>query len=87
MTPPLLTLDEVADRLAVSRRTVADLVARGEIAVHRIGRSVRVSEQGLAAYLRRTEVPATAGQGGQVQRFTATGYLGDGPDPLAHLKP
>jgi excisionase family DNA binding protein len=50
MTEPvrLLNLDTVAERLAVSRRTVEKLIAAGELRTVRFGRAVRVTEQALA---------------------------------------
>ena len=47
----LLTLDQVADRLQVSRRTVERLVAAGRIRIVRIGRAIRVTERELEAYV------------------------------------
>lgn len=47
---PLLTLDEAARLLAVSRRTVERLVDAGRIRPVRIGRSVRVTARELEAF-------------------------------------
>ena len=47
----LLTVREVAERLRASERTVRRAIAAAELAVHRIGRSVRISEADLGAYL------------------------------------
>ena len=47
----VLTLDQVAEQLQVSRRTVNRLVAAGRIRVIRIGRQPRVTERELDAYL------------------------------------
>ena len=47
----LLTLATVAERLAVSRRTVARLIEAGELRAVRFGRSVRVTERELAAFV------------------------------------
>ena len=44
----------VADRLAVSQRHVRRLIDRAELPVHRIGGSVRISEDDLARYLAST---------------------------------
>jgi excisionase family DNA binding protein len=49
--PILHTIKQVADRLAVSPRTVHRLIAQGALPVHRIGRAVRVSEDDLARFL------------------------------------
>lgn len=50
---PLLTVQTVADVLGVSTRTVRRLVADGDLTPHRVGRSLRVSEEDLRAYLSR----------------------------------
>ncbi len=47
----LLTIAEVARRLSVSKRTVTRWIERGELAVHRLGRSIRISEADLSAFL------------------------------------
>lgn len=47
----LLTLKNVAERLQVSERTVHRLIEAEELAVIRIGRSVRVSEEALKRLL------------------------------------
>jgi len=47
----LLTLDEVAEKLRVSRRTVERLVDAGRIRVLRVGRRVRVAETELETYV------------------------------------
>jgi excisionase family DNA binding protein len=48
---PLLDLATVASRLGVSLKTVRRMVERGELAVHRIGRLLRVSEMDLHSYV------------------------------------
>ncbi len=52
MTQPvkLLRLDEAAEALAVSRRTLEREVKRRRLRVRRIGRAVRVSAAELARY-------------------------------------
>jgi|GEM_PF-2581184 excisionase family DNA binding protein len=50
MMMPLLTVEAVAENLAVSRSTVVRLIANNEIAVTRIRRTVRISETALADY-------------------------------------
>ena len=49
--PELLTLNQVAAHLQVSRRTVERLVAAGRIRVVHIGRAIRVSDRELEAYV------------------------------------
>ena len=45
------TVNEVANKLQVSVRSIRRLIVDGRIRVHRIGRAVRVSEADLADYL------------------------------------
>jgi excisionase family DNA binding protein len=47
----LLDVDAVADRLDVSSKTVRRHIDRGDLAVHRIGRLLRVSEEDLANFV------------------------------------
>jgi excisionase family DNA binding protein len=49
--PNFLTVDEVAETINVSTRTVHRLIETEALAAHHFGRSVRVSEDDLAAYL------------------------------------
>lgn len=49
--PRLLTVAEVADLFRVSSMTVYRLIRNGELAAVRVGRSYRVREQDLQAYL------------------------------------
>ena len=79
----LLTLDEVADALGVSRRTVEREVQAGTITSHKVRGARRVSEAALAAYVERVEMPATTARSGPARAFHSTGRLGHGPDPLA----
>jgi excisionase family DNA binding protein len=54
----LLTVEQVADHCQTSVRSVRRWVSDGAIACVRIGRSVRIAEQDLAAFLalRRTPI-------------------------------
>lgn len=54
----LLTVAEVADVLRVSTMTVYRLIKNGEIAAIRVGKSYRISESELQAYLDSGEVRA-----------------------------
>ena len=47
----LLTIKDVAERMQVSCRTIHRLVGNGDLKVIHIGRSVRVSEEALKAFL------------------------------------
>jgi excisionase family DNA binding protein len=49
----LLDIPAIASRLGVSAKTVRRLIDRGELAVHRIGRLLRVSEADLRSYVAR----------------------------------
>jgi excisionase family DNA binding protein len=49
--PRLLTIRDVAEFLQVSTRTVHRLIDRGELAVIRIGRSVRVRPEAVHALI------------------------------------
>lgn len=51
--PKLHLIDEVAAILGVSARTVRRMIARGELVACRLGRSVRVHPDDLAAYIDR----------------------------------
>ena len=51
MTTKLLTVPDVAERLAVSPRTVKRVLARGELPVVRVGRLVRVRDEDLHRFL------------------------------------
>lgn len=52
----LLTVEEAADALAISRTSLYVLLGRGEIPVVHIGRSVRVPVDALNAYVARLTV-------------------------------
>ena len=47
----LLTVFEVAERLAVCVRTVRNYISAGVLRVVRIGRAVRVDERDLAVFI------------------------------------
>ena len=54
----LLTVNEVADLLRVSRMTVYRLIKQGDVPALKVGRSYRLREQDIHSYLteRYTEV-------------------------------
>ena len=55
--PRLLSLKGVAEQTTIPRSTWYSLVARGEIRAMRVGRSVRIDERDLLAFIAsRTEV-------------------------------
>lgn len=45
------TVSEVADMLSVSPRSVCRWISEGELSVHKLGRSVRISHPDLMAFL------------------------------------
>lgn len=47
----LYSVRQTAEQLASSEKTVRRLIERGQLRVHRIGRSVRILHDDLAAYL------------------------------------
>ena len=51
--PKLLTVEEVAEVLRVSKMTVYRLAEKGELPSVRVGRSIRIVEDGLDMYLRQ----------------------------------
>ena len=50
----LRTVDQTAELFNTSTRTVRRLIASGELPVHRLGRSVRISDADIAAFLAAT---------------------------------
>jgi len=48
-----LTIDQVATKVSVSSRSVRRWVQTGALAVHRIGRTVRIAPPDLSAFLAR----------------------------------
>ena len=87
MPPRLLTLDEVAEVLGVSRRTVERLVSSRAVASAKVRGARRVQESALAAYVERVEIPATTAGVRPPRPFRSRGRLGEGPDPLASSPP
>ena len=49
--PRLHTVSDVSDSLQVSTKTVRRWIETGDLRVHRLGRSVRISEADLAKFL------------------------------------
>lgn len=58
--PPLLTVAQVAERLAVHPMTVTRLVARGDLGAIRVGGQLRIDPGEFDAYLDRQRVGAAA---------------------------
>ncbi|MBI4859634.1 MAG: helix-turn-helix domain-containing protein [Candidatus Riflebacteria bacterium] len=57
MTSRLLTLPQVAERLQLSESTVRRLVASGQLAAVRLGRSLRFEESALAEMVQASRLP------------------------------
>ena len=55
----LLTVQDVAADLQLSTKTIRRLIERGELPVHRVGRTVRISEEDLLVFTARTKVVST----------------------------
>jgi len=51
------TVDQVADLLEVSTRTVRRWIADGDLTVHRFGRQVRISETDLRVFVAEGRTP------------------------------
>lgn len=47
----LYTPEELAQKLKLSRYTIYEMIKRGDIPAHHIGRSIRISESQLSSYL------------------------------------
>lgn len=52
--PPLLAIPATAEKLGVSVRTVRRMIDAGDLHVHRLGRSIRVSEEDRELFLLRS---------------------------------
>lgn len=53
---PAMSVPKVAERLAVSPKTVYRLISNGDLGCIRVGRAVRVTESQLNDYVARQEV-------------------------------
>lgn len=51
----LYTPEEVAEILKISRYTVYELVKRGDLSAHRIGRKIRIAKTDLEQYIRSSK--------------------------------
>lgn len=54
--PQFLTAEQVGRELGITKTSVYDRLARGDLAYHRIGRLVRILRQDLDAFIARTRV-------------------------------
>jgi putative molybdopterin biosynthesis protein len=95
MESPLLTAEDVAQRLRIKKYTVYELIKRGELPSSRVGKQVRVSQDELDRYLRagktrpagplRGEFRSGGPQPGPAEGETAEG--GPIPGPAAVRNP
>jgi len=51
--PRFFSVDEIADELKVSTKTVRRWIERGDLHVHHLGRQLRVSEDDLLLFLQK----------------------------------
>lgn len=56
----LYTPEEIAQKLKLSKYTVYEMIKRGEIAAHRIGRSLRISSSQFETYLMQSRQSANS---------------------------
>ncbi len=50
----LYTPEEIAEKLKLSKYTIYEMIKRGELTAHRIGRSLRISDEQLHQYILRS---------------------------------
>lgn len=53
LTPLMFSTRQIAERLSLSDRQVKRIIASGDLRAYRIGRSVRIADEDLAAFLAR----------------------------------
>jgi putative molybdopterin biosynthesis protein len=64
MTQSNLTIEEVAQLLRVSTKTIHRLISKGELAAFKVGAQVRVKRSELVAYQAKNKIqPSARGQG------------------------
>lgn len=51
----LYTPEELAIKLKLSKYTIYEMIKRGDLEAHRIGRSIRISDKQLETYLMKTD--------------------------------
>ena len=51
------SVDDVAEQLGVSSKSVRRWIAAGELPVHRLGRQLRISEADLVAFIAQRRCP------------------------------
>jgi excisionase family DNA binding protein len=51
--PRLFTVEQAADELVLSSKTIRRAIACGDLPVHRIGRLIRIAEPDLVAFFNK----------------------------------
>jgi len=59
MDDTFLTIEEIADRLRVSRNTIVSLIDRGELPAIRVRRQYRIKESDFLDFVNRYITPST----------------------------
>lgn len=57
----LLTVEQVAEKLGVSTRTIRRLIKQGRIVAHRVGRCIRVDGKSVTRFLESSKVEVSFG--------------------------
>lgn len=52
----LYTPEEIAQKLKLSKYTIYEMIKRGDLDAHRLGRRLRISEQQLQSYIHRSQL-------------------------------
>jgi len=52
----MLTVNEVAEKLKLNPQTVYRLIRDGHLKAHKLGRTVRITEESYRDYLKKTEM-------------------------------
>jgi excisionase family DNA binding protein len=50
--PAFYSVDQTAQKLGLSSKTVRRLIASGELPVHRFGRSIRIADSDLMVFIK-----------------------------------
>jgi excisionase family DNA binding protein len=79
--PQLLTMEQLAGRLGVTRRHVRRLVDERRVPFLRVGRFIRFSPEQIAMWLDSKRVPARAGGDSRCDPAAARSPEGTSPSP------
>lgn len=64
MTKKFLPLKAAADELDITRRTMREIIDRGEVRAHRFGRAIKIERGVLDRYVERSVMRPTYTHGG-----------------------